>query len=150
MDKKREEKTEKLFYIMNQMPNVIHRRALSSAFESSKINLPPQHIFILKFLFLNDKIGISELRKKLNIAKAQMSIILKKLEEANLIKKEIDEKDKRKIWIKLTPKGKTEIEILNEKIKKNMKKMLSKLDEKELEKIIKSFEYILKTFSKLK
>ena len=63
------------------------------------------HGFILFCLSKNERLLMGELSERINRNKSTATVLVKKLEKAQLVKIEKDDSDSRKKWISLTEKG---------------------------------------------
>ncbi|MBQ3671670.1 MAG: MarR family transcriptional regulator [Treponema sp.] len=63
------------------------------------------HGFILFCLSKSGRLTMGELSQKINRDKSTATVLVKKLEKAELVKIEKDDSDSRKRWISLTEKG---------------------------------------------
>lgn len=68
---------------------------------------------------------------------ASMTRIIKLMIDKNYLTKTVDDTDKRKTKLKITPNGKAIIEKLNPMIKKNRETALNKISDKELKQLFK-------------
>lgn len=95
---------------------------------------------ILKILYEKDSMTQKELQSELGIKSGSMSEILSKLESREMVLRHKDEKDRRKVILSITDKGRKEVEIfakneskidiyqsLNNSEKETLKNILSKL-----------------------
>ena len=65
-------------------------------------------LYLLRFLVTNsdEDFGPSELSEKINISRPRITTILSTLRDKNLVKTEPDKKDRRRLKVKATEKGK--------------------------------------------
>lgn len=63
------------------------------------------HGYILYQLSVNDEITMKELAGKINRDKSTTTVLVRKLEQAGLVKVQVDPADKRNKLLSLTPKG---------------------------------------------
>lgn len=80
-----------------------------------------------------DVVYSGDLAKTLGISTARMSAILNSLSKSDLIIREDDLKDKRKTIVKLTNKGKKELEERKQSINAQLNRFVSRLSEDEIE-----------------
>ena len=98
----------------------------------SKNSLGPMQLGVLNFLKHEDSISMTEIAKKLNVSKQQLTKLTDKLAEKNYIDRINDLKDRRSIKITITEIG---IQFLNEYEKQVldlMKTRFEKLSDKNL------------------
>ncbi len=89
-----------------------------------------------------DNPSISELGKKVRLAKSQMTGKIDQLTNDGLIKRIPDEKDRRILRVKLTPYGLRFIKTSQNLVEENMKQLLSPLNFEEVEELKNSIETI--------
>ncbi|SQC01138.1 MarR family winged helix-turn-helix transcriptional regulator [Clostridium tetanomorphum] len=70
------------------------------------LELPKNQSMVLGVLYEEESLPISEIGKKLEISKPQMTVIIDKLIKQDLVERIPDKKDRRVININLTTKGK--------------------------------------------
>ena len=102
---------------------------------------------ILKVLLEKGTMTQSDLQNIIDIRSGSLSEILSKMEDKQLITREKDENDKRKVKIKITEKGKEAILLKEEEHKNKAKELFNAIDEEEqkqlegiLSKLIKSWK----------
>ncbi len=87
---------------------------------------------VIEFMFLQNKsLNLKEISTGLNIAKQQLTNIIKDLEASGYLIKMPDTKDKRAVLVSLTPKGKEIQEQKWMKIYQKLTQSISKLSEEE-------------------
>jgi len=99
------------------------------------VNLSQHHLAILNLLDENKSLVISEFVETLSITKPQMTASADKLVEMGYIERNNDIKDRRKIYLSITKKGKEIISSINNNIDIEMEKNLAKLSDSELTKL---------------
>ncbi len=78
-------------------------------------------VCIMEDLQENGKISLSHLRKKIGLAPSSITPVITKLENKGLLLRQIDPKDRRNIFLVLTPKGSEYIKIMQQKMQENLK-----------------------------
>ena len=63
------------------------------------------HGFILYRLSLAERLTMGELAQLVNRDKSTVTVLIRKLEAAGFVEREVSEKDSRVVYIKLTPQG---------------------------------------------
>lgn len=111
------------------------------------IKLP--HFEIMMVLKEEGVLHPAEIGEKLQIAKAQMTYLLEKLVELGLVKRDMDNADRRTLNIALTDKGKTLLEEHETSLTDAVREILSSLNDKELETLSGSLRNLRDTLSKL-
>ncbi|WP_020407017.1 MarR family winged helix-turn-helix transcriptional regulator [Hahella ganghwensis] len=84
--------------VINKAVQRLLERQLKSELDA---NLSVSHADILMYLNLYRQATVTELREFLGVTKSTMTVLLKKLENLQYIRREVDETDRRKTWIYL-------------------------------------------------
>ncbi|WP_294405366.1 MarR family winged helix-turn-helix transcriptional regulator [uncultured Clostridium sp.] len=95
--------------------------------------LPPSHIKVILYLEREKSVPISQVAKKLGISKSNMTPIIDKLIELELVNRYSDSKDRRILRVELTPKAMELFEYLESIAKKTIKNKISALSDNDLE-----------------
>lgn len=98
---------------------------------------------LLQVIKLNPKLTQNDLVEKLGVSKEAISVSVRRLEKKGLIRREVDEKDKRKYLLSLTNEG---LELLDEVlIHQNAayEKLLEPLNEQQREELKKLINLML-------
>ncbi|WP_294154228.1 MarR family transcriptional regulator [uncultured Clostridium sp.] len=104
--------------------------------------LPPSHIKVILYLEREKSVPISQVAKKLGISKSNMTPIIDKLIELELVNRYSDSKDRRILRVELTQKAVELFEYLESIAKKIIKNKISALSDNDLEDLSNSL-YIL-------
>lgn len=80
---------------------------------AGKMSMPALRVMLVNHLAIG-KLMVSDISKELEISAPAVSITLTKLEAQGLIKRSRDKDDRRKVYISLTPKGKSFIQKITE------------------------------------
>lgn len=106
---------------MKQALSLISRiREIGNSFIVSKLKeighseLAPSHGDILIILFKHNKITMKEISDKIHRTKATVSVLIDKLEKAQLVMREKSDEDSRNTFVVLTEKGKSLEPFFNE------------------------------------
>ncbi|MDA3887041.1 MAG: MarR family transcriptional regulator [Candidatus Delongbacteria bacterium] len=103
---------------------------------AAKLNITCSELNCLKQYFDADVLSVKELAVRLNIASGGVTRIVASLEEAGILRRDMDPNDRRGINVTLTKKGeKTSKELLNLSIK-YFNTMFEKVSDKNMEKIL--------------
>jgi len=86
------------------------------------------HINLMRFLKIEGACTMTYLGKKLYVSKPNITVLVNKLVEFNMVKRMFDENDRRIIYIKLTDVGHTSLEEYTEAIKAAYYKSMQKLN----------------------
>jgi len=137
-DKHRDEAIELLVSIPLVINRKLHRQILMATIEQSGENLAPHHVIIMKMLQGDEPINMSGIGDEIGISRSQMTHSIDRLISLGLIERQQDLRDRRKINIKLTTKGKEIIEKLQLILKSRMKAKLSSLSDDDLQRLVTS------------
>ncbi len=96
------------------------------------MNITPLHFEILRLLEEEGTLHVSEIGIRLQIAKAQMTKLIDKLVDFNIVERSNDIKDRRIVNISLTGRAKTVIETNKNKVLKAVQEVISSLSEEDL------------------
>jgi len=104
---------------------------------------------VLKVLIKRGDLPMSEVGRNVHVSKSNMTSLIDKLVEKELVKRVPDEKDRRVINIAITDKGKGLLWNWKKRYNNEIKKDLSALSDEDLEKFYQSVENIKYVLSKL-
>lgn len=126
------------------------RKKLMVAYKFHKdSDLSPSH---LRIVFLLNNLGsmpVSVLAKRLFIAKPNMTPLIQKLIDKELVKRVSNEEDRRIINIALTEKGYEYINEQKQLLTYDLRMKLSSLKNEDLEKLSIALKYMKEVFSKI-
>jgi DNA-binding MarR family transcriptional regulator len=147
------ERLKKVIEAMVRIPPIIHRKLdrelFRIALRQCGTEIGPHHLMIMKELQESGTLCTSEIGDVISVARPQMTQSIDKLIGIGMVKREHDTKDRRKINIKLTYKGRNTIERLDNIVKDLLTAKLAVLSDNELDKLAESFDCIAETFLKL-
>jgi DNA-binding MarR family transcriptional regulator len=126
----------------------IRRRLLKTVLADVDLDISPLHIEIMKLLEGAGKLNITEIGEKLQIARAQMTHLIDKLVDLEMVERQAGKDDRRMINILLTAKGKATLEEQGICIKNAFKEVLASLTQEELRDITVSLVKLRDAFSK--
>lgn len=132
-----------LSYILNR--TIFNNNELNKG-----LTIPPSHVGVIFCLEQNGSMSISEIAKKLNIYKPNMTPILDKLIQEGFVIRCEDPKDRRILRIELTNKGHEFVAFQREKFQDIIRKKVSNLSENDFEKLSASLINLKDIVSKLK
>ncbi|NME83546.1 MarR family transcriptional regulator [Clostridium sp. SM-530-WT-3G] len=124
-------------------------KKLSDKSNCSCPNLPPSHIKVIFYLTKYKSPSISEIAKSLKISKSNMTPIIDKLIEEDLVTRYPDPNDRRVLRIDLTPKSKNLLDYIYKMAMNVISDKISCLCDDDLIKIDKSLKDITDIFKKL-
>ncbi len=112
-------------------------------------HMPRSYYHVLGVLIKKGDLPMSEIGRRVHISKSNMTSLIDKLVENELVKRVPDEKDRRVINITITDKGKGLLWNWKKRSINEIKKNLSVLSDEDLEKFYESVENIKSILSKL-
>lgn len=112
-------------------------------------NLPPSHIKVIFYLTKYNSPSISEIAKNLKISKPNMTPIIDKLIDENLVTRYSDSTDRRILRIELTPKAKNLLHHIYESARSVISDKISSLSDDDLNRLEKSLNNIIDIFNKV-
>ena len=116
--------------------NINHQKEIDGSFKGE--------IFTLLYLYKEEECKLpSDISCEMNISTARVTAILNTLEEKGFIERKIDNKDRRKIQVKLTSKGIKESKKHNDKVISNLIDMFELLGRKDSEELLRIISKIL-------
>lgn len=149
----REEILEKVAIDLLSIPPLIFRGArrklIKTAFADINVDIKPLHFEVLRLLDKEGKLHITEIGEKLHIAKAQMTHLIDKLADLNMIERRTDITDRRTINITLTGSGRTFLEEHQNRLVSTAVDTMSRLTDEELEDLANTLKRLRDMLSKL-
>ena len=140
---------EDLFSIPPLIIRGIRRKLLRTALADIDVDISPLHFEIMKLLDEAGTLHIAEIGERLHIARPQMTHLIDKLVDLDIVERQIETTDRRMINVTLTHKGKTTIEEHDSSIRNAIRETLSCLTDEELEDLSASLRKLQGIFSKL-
>jgi DNA-binding MarR family transcriptional regulator len=138
-----------LIRILPVMHKKIHRDIFRTAIEQSGEYISPHHLMILKMLRESSLVNISEIGEEIAISQSQMTHSTDKLIKLGMIKRQGDARDRRKVRILLTAKGKRYMEKMDPVMRNRLEAKLSLLSANDLEKLAVALQDTAAIFAKL-
>ena len=86
------------------------------------------HVKLMRFLKIEGACTMSDLGKMLYVSKPNITVLVNKLVEFNMVKRILDENDRRIIYIELTDIGRTSLEKHTEAMKMSFYKSIQKFN----------------------
>lgn len=149
----REEILEKVAIDLLSIPPLIfrgtRRKLIKTAFADINVDIKPLHFEVLRLLDKEGKLHITEIGEKLHIAKAQMTHLIDKLADLNMIERRTDITDRRTINITLTGSGRTFLEEHQNRLVSTAVDTMSRLTDEELEDLANTLKRLRDMLSKL-
>ncbi|AAS43097.1 transcriptional regulator, MarR family [Bacillus cereus ATCC 10987] len=128
-------------HLLSLVPLFYRKFMLPGEFSSQR-HMPPSHTQVLLLLHENGTLAVSEIGKRLAISRPNMTPLLNKLIQEELIERHYSEKDRRVILISLTAEGKLLVNQYQQFILDKLKENFQTLSEEEREKLIHSLQTI--------
>ena len=141
--------TEDLLSIPPVIFREIRRKLLRTALTNMDMDILPVHIGIMKQLDKAGTLHVAEIGERLQIARPQMTHLIDKLVDLEIVERHTDKTDRRMINIVLTDKGRATLEEHDSSIKKAMREALSGFTDKELDDLSDSLRKLRDLLSKL-
>jgi DNA-binding MarR family transcriptional regulator len=128
---------------------IIRRKLIVTTLADINVDIKFPHFEIMKVLEEEGTLHVAEIGEKLQIAKAQMTHLIDKLVDLNMVERNIDTADRRTINVALTDKGRTFLEIHENNIMNAVREYISCLEDDELEALSNSLRVLRDTLLKL-
>jgi DNA-binding MarR family transcriptional regulator len=127
----------------------VRRKLLKAALDSINIDVSPLHFEIMRLLKEESTLHIAEIGERLQLARAQMTHLIDKLVELEMVERQADSADRRVTNIVLTDKGNVFLEEHGGNIWKATKEFVSGLTDEELTDLSDSLEKLRNILSRL-
>jgi DNA-binding MarR family transcriptional regulator len=127
----------------------VRRKLLKAALDSINVDISPLHFEIMRLLKEHGTLRITEIGERLQLARAQMTHLIDKLVELEMVERQADSADRRVTNIVLTDKGRAFLEEHGGNIWKATKEFVSGLTDEELADLSASLERLRDILSRL-
>lgn len=127
----------------------IQRKVVRTAFAQIEEHITLPHLEIMKTLKEEGSRHIAEIGERLLIPKPQMTHLIDRLEDLEIVTRRADTADRRIVNLMLTDKGRRIIDELDQVINESIKVKLSFLTEEELQELSVSLKKLGNILSKL-
>jgi len=127
----------------------IRRKLIKTTLADIDVNITPHHFEIMILLKEEGTLHVAEIGERLQIAKAQMTQLIDKLVNFNMVERKMDIADRRMTNIVLTGKGGAILEEHGSNIRNAIRETLSCLTDEELEDLSDSLRKLRDILSKL-
>jgi len=128
---------------------IIRRKLIKTTLADIDVDIKFPHFEIMMVLKEEGTLHPAEIGEKLLIAKAQMTHLLDKLVDLNLVEREMDSADRRTLNITLTDKGRKFLKIHENNIVNAVREYISCLEDGEIEDLSRSLRTLRDTLLKL-
>jgi DNA-binding MarR family transcriptional regulator len=127
----------------------VRRKLLKTALDSINVEVSPLHFEIMRLLKEHGTLRITEIGERLQLARAQMTHLIDKLVELEMVERQADSTDRRVTNIVLADKGRAFLEEHGGNIWKATKEFVSGLTDEELADLSASLERLRDILSRL-
>jgi DNA-binding MarR family transcriptional regulator len=127
----------------------IQRKIVRTAFAQIERDISLPHLEVIVTLKEEGTRHIAEIGEKLQIPKPQMTHLIDRLENLDIVQRRPDTSDRRIINVALTDKGVEIIEELDRIIKSSLREKLSSLSDEELRELSRCLRRLGDIFTKL-
>lgn len=110
----------------------LSRKILCMGEFTNKQGIMPSHMRVLLLLTLQKQMSTSQIGKRLDISKPNVTPIIDKLDSLGFVQRVNNEKDRRVIDVAITPEGKNYVLQMRDTLYKKSKAVFSQLPEAEL------------------
>jgi DNA-binding MarR family transcriptional regulator len=150
MDKKiLDSVAEDLFSTLPLIGRSINKKLIKRVATSFKEDISPPHFFIMKLLGDEGTLHVAEIGEKLQIARPQMTHLIDRLVDLEIVERETNAEDRRMLNIMLTEKGKAIIKEHDRQIIEATRETLSGITDDELSELSVALKSLKKIFSRL-
>lgn len=138
-----------LFSTLPLIHRSISRKLIKTVVTSFKEDIAPPHFQIMKLLEEAGTLHVAEIGERLQIARPQMTHLIDRLVELDIVERETNEDDRRMLNIRLRDKGKSIIKARDKQVINATRETLAVLTDDELKQLSMSLNNIKDIFSKL-
>jgi MarR family transcriptional regulator, organic hydroperoxide resistance regulator len=128
----------------------IRRKLAKKTMLSIYISITPLHFEILKLLEDEGSLHVAQIGSKLQVAKAQMTQLINKLVDSQLVERKADLIDRRIVNISLTEKGRSVLDEKNANMNAIVREIISSIPDNEIEELSVLLKKLQVILSKLK
>lgn len=139
-----------LVRVLPVMHKKLHRDVFKTAIEQAGEDMAPHHLMILKMLRDGGLLNMSEIANEIAISQSQMTHSTDRLIELGMIERQAGTKDRRKVHVKLTTKGREYLEKMDPIMRGRLESKLSSLSDDDLEKLATSLRDVVDIFTELR
>lgn len=149
----RQDILERVTWDLISLPPLIHRSTLRKLIRTSladmNMDITPHHFEIIHLLEDKGNLCIGEIGSELQISKAQMTQLIDKLVELNMVERKADENDRRAVNIALTPRCIAKGNEQRDNLLNATREAVSNLTDEELDSLSNSLRKVRDILSKL-
>ena len=150
MDKKiLDEVAMDLFSTMPLIGRSVKKKLIKTVILNDKEDIAPPHFEIMKLLEEAGTLHVAEIGERLQIARPQMTHLIDRLVELDIVERETHSEDRRMLNISLKDKGKAIIKERDSEVINATRETLACLTDDELSELSVSLKNLKEIFSKL-
>ncbi len=138
-----------LFTTLPLIHRSIRNKLIKNVITNIKEDIAPPHFEIMKLLENTGMLHVAEIGERLQIARPQMTHLIDRLVELELVERETNAEDRRMLNIRLTDDGKTFIKKRDKQVIDATREVLSGLTDEELQELSVSLKNLKAIFLKL-
>jgi len=127
----------------------IRRKLIRTALADIDVDITPLHFEILRLLEREGKLHVAEIGEKLYVARAQMTHLIDKLADLNMIERKTDVADRRTINVTLTGEGRAFLEEHKNRLVHTAMETMSRLTDEEIQDLANTLKKLRDMLSKL-
>jgi DNA-binding MarR family transcriptional regulator len=127
----------------------IRRKLIKTTLADIDASITPHHFEIIRLLEEEGTLHVAEIGERLQIARAQMTQLIDKLVDLDLVERQTDITDRRTINITLSSRGKIILEEHKNSVMSVIRETMSYLSDEELEDLSNSLRKLKDILSKL-
>ncbi len=127
----------------------VRRKLIKTTLADMHVDITPLHFEIIRLLEEEGTLHVAEIGERLQIAKAQMTQLIDKLEALNIVERKINPADRRTTNIGITDQGRIILEENKNCLMNAMRESMSCLIDEELEELSDSLRKLRDILSKL-
>ncbi len=136
--------TKRLILNLKEMTRIMKQNRPVMPFDENIKNLTLLQMDVIGYLCENHKARMTDLTKEAGVKMPTMTDVVDKLVKDGVLIRERDEKDRRTVWVKISPNVKRYAEKIMKKHEKYVENALSVLNKKEKEMAINMINKIIK------
>ena len=114
-----------------------------------KHELPFSQIQLLTLLYKQD-VTVTEAAHHLNVAKTNLALLIRQLSEKGFIERIQDDVDRRKVFLHMTEKGKTEYLAMEKSVAEQIARLDGKFARSEMKLLLKSLSQVNHVLNRVK
>jgi DNA-binding MarR family transcriptional regulator len=134
---------ENLFTIHPLVSRALMRRT------RDKVHLSPGSLYILWLIYKHEILSMTEISQKLGMPKPNVTALVDKLVNENIVERVLDPNDRRIINIRMTEKGLEDLQIIKRSVGREMRERIQTLSEDKRNKMLEYTGFLRDTLSEI-